>query len=322
MPKHEPYKLADGEACTCSSTPTARAGRAAKAATVARKSCYRSACTNRGPKGTYPRRRPATSSKASSANCATASTRARPDAPSSKTTSTARKVRLSGLPASGWRSKARGGHRGTRAAWSVAWSCTCSRRSAASPSAAWPARSGWPCCKPLRNAAPSRRRTASRKALGGIFRYAIATHRADPDPVVPQEGALTPSRNKAFASITEPAKVGELLRAVRGDAGADVARLQVRVDRAPAISRCASNTDRAAGSIAGRTAMHWCGCCAAATSGRSNETRGRHMATGRTARSALASAEFRAGDHLRNESEIAAYAVSARAGRPRNSNLL
>lgn len=64
-----------------------------------------------------------------------------------------------------------------------------------------------------------------KESLGAIFRYAVATHRADHDPVAALKGALTPSKNKAFASITEPRKVGELLRAIRGYSGSDVVRL-------------------------------------------------------------------------------------------------
>ena len=67
-----------------------------------------------------------------------------------------------------------------------------------------------------------------RESLGAIFRYAVATHRADYDPVAALKGALTPSKNKAFASITEPRKVGELLRAIRAYAGSDAVRLALQ----------------------------------------------------------------------------------------------
>lgn len=61
--------------------------------------------------------------------------------------------------------------------------------------------------------------------LGQIFRYAMATHRADADPTTALKGALASSPNKHFASITEPKKVGELMRAVRGYDGSAVVRL-------------------------------------------------------------------------------------------------
>mgnify|MGYP001445058843 CR=1 FL=1 len=47
-----------------------------------------------------------------------------------------------------------------------------------------------------------------------IFRYAIATGRALRDPVPDLRGALPAARGVNFASITEPAKVAELLRAI------------------------------------------------------------------------------------------------------------
>src|SRR5471030_1807876 len=49
---------------------------------------------------------------------------------------------------------------------------------------------------------------------GQIFRYAIATGRASRDPAADLKGALPPAKHEHFASITEPAKVGELLRAI------------------------------------------------------------------------------------------------------------
>jgi integrase len=47
-----------------------------------------------------------------------------------------------------------------------------------------------------------------------VFRYAIATGRAERDPVPDLRGALPPARGKNFAALTDPAKVGELLRAM------------------------------------------------------------------------------------------------------------
>lgn len=49
--------------------------------------------------------------------------------------------------------------------------------------------------------------------ISQVMRYAIATGRATRDPVPDLRGALPPLRHEDFASITEPAKVGELLRA-------------------------------------------------------------------------------------------------------------
>lgn len=47
-----------------------------------------------------------------------------------------------------------------------------------------------------------------------IFRYAVATGRADRDLTVDLKGALPPVKEKHFSAITEPERVGELLRAI------------------------------------------------------------------------------------------------------------
>ena len=57
-----------------------------------------------------------------------------------------------------------------------------------------------------------------------IFRYAIATGRAERDPIPDLRGALPSLRHDNFASITEPAKVAELLRAMDGFAGTFVVK--------------------------------------------------------------------------------------------------
>lgn len=57
-----------------------------------------------------------------------------------------------------------------------------------------------------------------------IFRYAIATGRADRDPCPDLRGALPPARGNNFAAITEPLKVGELLRAIDAFSGTFVVK--------------------------------------------------------------------------------------------------
>jgi integrase len=47
-----------------------------------------------------------------------------------------------------------------------------------------------------------------------VFRYAIATGRAERDPTADLRGALAPVVSKNRAAITQPARVGELLRAI------------------------------------------------------------------------------------------------------------
>lgn len=54
---------------------------------------------------------------------------------------------------------------------------------------------------------------------GQVFRYAIATGRADRDPAADLKGALPPTRIRHHASITEPKNVGELIRAINGYSG-------------------------------------------------------------------------------------------------------
>lgn len=51
---------------------------------------------------------------------------------------------------------------------------------------------------------------------GQIFRYAIATGRAERDPSGDLRGALPPATHVHYASITEPEKIGALLRAIDG----------------------------------------------------------------------------------------------------------
>ena len=54
----------------------------------------------------------------------------------------------------------------------------------------------------------------ARGLAGQVFRYAIATGRAERNPAVDLHGALEQPQSKHFASITEPARIGELLRAI------------------------------------------------------------------------------------------------------------
>ena len=57
-----------------------------------------------------------------------------------------------------------------------------------------------------------------------VFRYAIATGRAEQDPTVALRGALAPSKAEHHASITDPKKIGALLRALDGYEGSLVTR--------------------------------------------------------------------------------------------------
>jgi integrase len=54
----------------------------------------------------------------------------------------------------------------------------------------------------------------ARGFAGRVFRYAIATGRAERDPSADLRGALVQPQTRHFASITDPARIGELLRAI------------------------------------------------------------------------------------------------------------
>jgi integrase len=62
------------------------------------------------------------------------------------------------------------------------------------------------------------------QSCGQVFRYAIATGRADRDPAADLRGALPPARQRHHASITHPREVAELLRGIDGYEGSFVTR--------------------------------------------------------------------------------------------------
>lgn len=64
---------------------------------------------------------------------------------------------------------------------------------------------------------------------GQVFRYAVATGRAKRDPTGDLRGALPPPKEKHHASIVEPARVGELLRAIDSYQGFYVTRCALRL---------------------------------------------------------------------------------------------
>lgn len=64
---------------------------------------------------------------------------------------------------------------------------------------------------------------------GQIFRYAIATHRAERDPAADLRGALPPVKERHHASITDPQGIGELLRAIGGYRGSFVTKCALRI---------------------------------------------------------------------------------------------
>jgi integrase len=68
-----------------------------------------------------------------------------------------------------------------------------------------------------------------RSTCGMVFRYAIATQRAERDPSADLRGALTTHQVIHRAAIVDPAKIGPLLRAIDGFDGQTVTRLALRL---------------------------------------------------------------------------------------------
>ncbi len=64
---------------------------------------------------------------------------------------------------------------------------------------------------------------------GQIMRYAIATGRADRNPVADLKGALPAPQERHHAAITDPAAVGALLRALDGYSGDPVTRAALKL---------------------------------------------------------------------------------------------
>jgi integrase len=58
-----------------------------------------------------------------------------------------------------------------------------------------------------------------KQICGQVFRYAIATGRAERDPSADLRGALPPTKPKRMSTITDPKQIGELLRAIDGYEG-------------------------------------------------------------------------------------------------------
>ncbi len=68
-----------------------------------------------------------------------------------------------------------------------------------------------------------------RSTCGAVFRYAIATGRAERDPSFDLRGALTAPRVVHRAAITEPKSIGGLLRAIDGYSGHPITLAALRI---------------------------------------------------------------------------------------------
>lgn len=64
---------------------------------------------------------------------------------------------------------------------------------------------------------------------GQVFRYAVATGRAERNPATDLRGALPPTKVKHHASITEPKEIGALLRAIEGYQGSIVTKAALQL---------------------------------------------------------------------------------------------
>lgn len=69
----------------------------------------------------------------------------------------------------------------------------------------------------------------AKQRAGQVFRYAIAHGLAKRDPSADLRGALAPVVTRSHAAVTDPAKVGELLRAIDGYSGHFVTRCALRL---------------------------------------------------------------------------------------------
>ncbi len=68
-----------------------------------------------------------------------------------------------------------------------------------------------------------------RSLAGRVFRYAVATGRAQHDVAADLKDALAPVKSRNFASVTEPARVGELLRAIDGYTGQPITAMALKL---------------------------------------------------------------------------------------------
>lgn len=64
---------------------------------------------------------------------------------------------------------------------------------------------------------------------GQVWRYAVATGRAKRDVSADIRGALKPHHGKHFAAITDPVKLGELIRVIRGYQGGPIVRAALQL---------------------------------------------------------------------------------------------
>ena len=64
---------------------------------------------------------------------------------------------------------------------------------------------------------------------GQVWRYAVATGKAQRDVSADIRGALKPHHGKHFAAITDPQKLGQLIRVIRGYQGGPIVRAALQL---------------------------------------------------------------------------------------------
>ncbi|WP_445355709.1 tyrosine-type recombinase/integrase [Microbulbifer sp. EKSA008] len=68
-----------------------------------------------------------------------------------------------------------------------------------------------------------------KRVASQVFRFAVATGRADRDPTTDLSGALTPTKKRHLAAITDPAEVGCLLTAIEEYQGTPAVRAALKL---------------------------------------------------------------------------------------------
>jgi len=87
---------------------------------------------------------------------------------------------------------------------------------------------------------------------GQVFRYAVATGRAERDPTGDLRGALPPPKKTHHASIIDPKRIGALLRAIDAYEGFFVTRVPVSAGR---LKQWRCDADAVVGFIAARLGL-------------------------------------------------------------------
>jgi len=68
-----------------------------------------------------------------------------------------------------------------------------------------------------------------RTVCGQVFRYAVATGRAERDPAADLKGALPPYKKSHLAAVTDPKEVAPLLRAIDGYQGSSIVKCALQL---------------------------------------------------------------------------------------------